>query len=324
MHALSRYNPPPASFPMRILYVIDPLDSLNLETETSLLMMEEAARRGHENSISTIDDLYLTEHAARARTHPIALDLARRPFYRLGDAHDRALGEFDLILMRKDPPVDARYLAATFVLERAAALVPVINDPVGLRTVNEKLLPLAFPGLTPPTLVTNDRTRIAGFVRGHGRAILKPLDQCSGRGIRLLASEQDIPTEIEGAFVLVQQFIEAVREGDKRIFLLDGIALGAVNRVPRRPEDLANIHQGAAVVATTITPRDHTIIATVAPTLQRLGLAMAGIDVIGGHLTEINVTSPSAVRQINAVSGTHLERQLVDFLERRSRSQRVS
>lgn len=304
---------------MRFLFIIDPITSLNLDTETSLLMMEETARRGHENLIATIDDLYLSHTDARVRAQSIALDLSQRPFHRLGEPLDAALATFDLVLMRKDPPVDARYLAATFILEHASATVPVINDPVALRTVNEKLLPLSFTGLAPQTLITNDRARIAAFVRHHGRAILKPLDQCSGRGIRLLQTEQDVPeTLADERFVLVQQFIEAVRDGDKRIFLLDGQVLGAVNRVPKRPEDLANIHQGAMVVATTITARDHEIIAAVVPALHRLGLAMAGIDVIGGYLTEVNVTSPSAARQINAVSGTHIERQLVDYLERRA------
>jgi len=223
------------------------------------------------------------------------------------------------VLMRKDPPVDAQYLAATFILERAAAAVPVINDPVALRMFNEKLLPLAFPGLTPPTLVSNDPQRVAAFVREHGRSILKPLDDCSGRGIRILRTADAVPAELGGQFVLVQKFIEKVVEGDKRIFLLAGEVIGAVNRIPRGPEDLANIHQGATVAPTIITARDREIVGAVAPTLIRRGLWMAGLDVIGGCLTEINVTSPSAARQINAVSGTHIERQIVDFIERRAR-----
>ncbi|HVN86276.1 MAG TPA: glutathione synthase [Candidatus Binatia bacterium] len=303
---------------MRFLFVIDPLDSLNLETETSLLMMEEAARRGHANFICTIDDLWLTEQDAHARARAVTLSLSRQPFYTTAEPLEAALRDFDVVVMRKDPPVDARYLAATFVLERAAASIPVINNPVSLRTVNEKLLPLSFRELAPPTLVTNSADRIAAFVRAYGRSILKPLDQCSGRGIRLLPHERDVRADLGKDFVLVQQFIDAVRDGDKRIFALEGKVLGAVNRVPRRPEDLANIHQGARVEATTITPRDQEIIDRVAPTLKRLGLWMAGIDIIGGYLTEINVTSPSAARQINAVSGTHIERQLVNFLERRA------
>jgi glutathione synthase len=304
---------------MRFLYIIDPLDSLNLQTETSLLMMEEAARRGHENTVATIDDLYLANAQARGRTRTIALDFSQRSFYQLGDPRDTALDAYDLIVMRKDPPVDAAYLAATFILERAATAVPVINDPVSLRMFNEKLLPLAFPELTPPTLVTNDPQRVVAFVAEYGRSILKPLEECSGRGIHILRTAAAVPADLGGRFVIVQRFIDAVVEGDKRIFLLEGEVLGAVNRIPRGPEDLANIHQGATVAPTTITPRDREIIGMVAPTLASRGLWMAGLDVIGGYLTEINVTSPSAARQINAVSGTHIERQLVDFLERKAR-----
>lgn len=302
---------------MRWLFVIDPLDTLNLETETSLLIMEEAARRGHESSVATIDGLYLAGDEARAATRTIALDLRARPFYRLGPPQDVALSAYDLVLMRKDPPVDATYLGATFILERASAAVPVINDPVALRTINEKLYPLAFAGFHPPTLVTNDARRVAAFVAAHGRSILKPLEDCSGRGIRILPDGGAVPAALGGAFVMVQRFIEAVRDGDKRIFLLDGEVLGAVNRIPRGPDALANIHQGAAVAATSITPRERDIVAAVGPELVRRGVPMAGLDVIGGYLTEINVTSPSAARQINAVSGTHIERAIVASLERR-------
>jgi glutathione synthase len=303
---------------MRFLYIVDPLDSLNLETETSLLLMEEAARRGHENLFATIDRLYVLAGEARGVVQSIRLDLSQRPFYRLGEPADVALDACDLVLMRKDPPVDAAYAAATFILERAAVKVPVVNDPVSLRTVNEKLLPLEFPGLTPPTLVTNDARRIREFVTAHGRSILKPLDQCSGRGIQVLTADGAAPRP-DGRFVLVQEFLDAVRDGDKRIFLLDGRVIGAVNRIPRHPEALANIHQGATVVATTITARDQEIVDTVASTLVDRGLWMAGVDVIGGYLTEINVTSPSAARQINAVSHANVERSLVDFLEAMAR-----
>lgn len=301
---------------MRWLYVIDPLDSLNLETETSLLIMEEAAGRGHENAIATINDLYVVGDEARATTQDISLDLGRSPFYRLGPARDEALGAFDLVLMRKDPPVDATYLGATFVLERAAARVPVVNDPVGLRTINEKLFPLSFPGLHAHTLVTNDARRVAAFVAEHGRSVFKPFEDCSGRGIRILNAANEVPPALEGGFVVVQRFIEAVAEGDKRIFLLNGEIIGAVNRIPRHRDALANIHQGATVAATEITAREREIVATVGPELVRRGIVMAGLDVIGGYLTEINVTSPSAARQINAVSGSHIERLIVDSLER--------
>jgi len=299
---------------VRFLYIIDPLDGLNLETETSLLMMEEAARRRHHNYVATLEDLRLADREARARHREIALaPPGARPFYRLGEVADEALAGFDVVLMRKDPPVDDAYIAATFILEHAGTRV--VNDPVALRTANEKLLPLRFPVPTPPSLVSGDPARLREFVAQHGRAVLKPLNDCSGRGIRIVAAASDVPNE-PGGPVLVQKFIERVREGDKRILLVDGRAVGAVNRVPAHAAALANIHQGARVEATTISAEDARIVDTIAPRLVRDGLWLAGLDVIGGYVTEINVTSPSAARQINAVSGLHVERDLVDFLER--------
>ncbi len=308
---------------MHVLFVIDPLDTLNLVTETSLLLIEELARRGHAASIATLADLYLSDQGAGARTQSIRLTLTQQPFYTLGAATEHRFGDFDLVLMRKDPPVDAHYIAATFVLERAAAEVPVINDPVSLRTVNEKLLPLSLPQLAPPTLVSNDARRLAAFAAAHGRVVLKPLDDCSGRGIVVMddAGEQRIAAYVAArgaAYIMMQQFIAGVAAGDKRIFLLAGDAIGAVNRVPRSAAHLANIHQGARVEATTLTARDRQIVATVKPLLVARGLWLAGIDIIDGYLTEINVTSPSAARQINAVNGTHIEQTIVDWLERRS------
>jgi glutathione synthase len=306
---------------MHVLFVIDPLATLNLSTETSLLLMEELVRRGHSVAVATLPDLFLTEQGAGVRAAAIRLRLSAQPFYELGAAVDRAFTEFDLVLMRKDPPVDTAYLAATFILERAAGVVPVVNDPLSLRTVNEKLWPLSVPQFAPPTLVSSDAARLVAFARRHGRVVLKPLEDCSGRGIALVDAEQ-APQRIAahlaahaGRLLLAQRFLEGVAAGDKRILLLAGAPIGAVNRIPRSRDHLANIHQGARVEATALTARDHAIIAAVKPLLLRHRLWLAGIDVIDGHLTEINVTSPSAARQINAVSGTHVEVPIVDFLE---------
>ncbi len=307
---------------MHFLFIIDPLETLNLTTETSLLLMEEMARRGHRASVALIDDLYLSERGAGVRARGITVDLERRPFYQLDVPADHDFGDFDLVLMRKDPPVDAQYLIATMVLERASERVPVINDPVSLRLVNEKLLPLEFPEFAPPTLVSNNVERLQHFLDTHGRVVLKPLDDCSGRGIEMLdrGQEQRIPQYLAargGRHVMAQKFIAGVSAGDKRILLLEGEALGAVNRVPKSAAHLANIHQGARVEATTLTRRDREIVAAVQPMLRQRRLWLAGIDVIDGYLTEINVTSPSAARQINQVSNSRVEVDIVDFLERR-------
>jgi len=307
------------------LFVIDPLDTLNLSTETSLLLVEEVARRGHVASVATIADLYLTERGPAVRARPITLDLSRQPFYALGPALDHAFSDFALVLMRKDPPVDESYVVATHILEAACREVPVVNDPVSLRTVNEKLLPLMFPQFAPPTLVSNDAGRLLAFAAAHARIVLKPLEDCSGRGIALIdaaAAATVVPEYLAargGRHVLAQAFLEGVTAGDKRILVLAGEILGAVNRVPRSRDHLANIHQGARVEATTLTDRERAIVAAVTPVLLARRLWLAGIDVIDGYLTELNVTSPSAARQINAVSGTHIEGPMVDWFERFAR-----
>jgi glutathione synthase len=313
---------------MHVLFVIDPLDSLNLETETSLLLIEELTRRGHVVSVADLGDLYLTERSAGACVRRIRIDLARRPVYECAPPQDARFGDFDLVLMRKDPPVDAAYVAATFVLERAALEVPVVNDPVSLRNLNEKLLALSVPDYAPPSLLSADGDRLAAFARAHGRIVLKPLDECSGRGI-VFVDGTDARAPIAaylarrgGRPVVAQRYLPGVAAGDKRIFLLEGEPIGAVNRVPAHPDALANIHQGARVEATTLSQREREIVAALRPLLHAHRLWMAGIDVIDGHLTEVNVTSPSAARQINAVSGSHIEVPIVDFLERVARENR--
>ena len=313
---------------MDVLFIIDPVETLNLSTETSLLLIEELTRRGHQVLVATVQDLYLTEQRAGVHAQPIQVDLARQPFYQLGAGTDHTFGEFDLVLMRKDPPVDADYVAATFVLERAADEVPVINDPVSLRTENEKLLPLQLPQFTPPTVVSSDPERLRAFAAKHGRIVLKPLHDCSGRGIRVVEGSdahviEDYLSARGGSVVMAQKFLHGVAAGDKRIFLLAGDPIGAVNRVPCSPDHLANIHQGARVEATTLTARELAIIAAVKPLLVQRHLWLAGVDVIQGHLTEINFTSPSAARQINAVSGTRIEVPIVDFLLRHHRQARA-
>lgn len=308
--------------PVNVLVIIDPLDSLNLATETSLLLIEEMTRRWHRCAVATVGDLFLTERSAAVRAAGITLNLAARPFYRLEAAQDCEFGEFDLVLFRKDPPVDETYLTAAAILERATAVVPVVNDPRSLRSVNEKLLALEAPGFAPPTLVSNDPARLAVFAAEHERIILKPLTDCSGRGIAIVeargaaAALGKYLAAQSGRYVVAQRFLPGVAAGDKRIFLLDGEIIGAVNRIPPGPDRLANIHQGASVAPTDITAREHAIVAALRPVLRARGLWLAGIDVIDGWLTEVNVTSPSAARQINAVSGTRIEVPIVDFLER--------
>jgi glutathione synthase len=309
-----------------LLFVLDPLEVLILETETSLLMMREAARRGHANHVAYVRDLYLRDRESRALARPIAIDESARPYWRFGPPSDRPLGSFDMVLMRKDPPVDATYHAALTILEPAREEVPIVNDPAGLRTSNEKLLPLEIPGASVPSVLTADSEVIAAFVREHEEVVVKPLNEFSGRGItRLSIRDSALDADAVGALaahhgqhILVQRFLPEVERGDKRVIVLDGEPIGWVNRIPRPGSFRANIHQGARVEPTELSDREREIIAAARPILADRGLAMAGFDFIGGWLTEINVTSPSAVRQINQVMGKRLEVPIVDWIERRA------
>lgn len=311
---------------IELLFVLDPLEVLILETETSLLMMREAARRGHANHVAYVRDLYLRDREARALARPIAIDESTRPYWRFGPPADRPLASFQVVLMRKDPPVDATYHTALTLLEPACEAVPVVNDPAGLRATNEKLLPLEIAGAAVPSVVTADADVVAAFVREHEEVVVKPLNEFSGRGItRLSIRDTTLDAGVVGALaahhgqhILVQRFLPEVLQGDKRVFVLDGEPIGWVNRIPREGSFRANIHQGARVEPTELTEREREIIRLAAPILAARGLAMAGFDFIGGWLTEINVTSPSAVRQINMVMETRLEVPLVDWIERRA------
>jgi glutathione synthase len=205
-------------------------------------------------------------------------------------------------------------------------MVPVINDPAGLRHSNEKLLPLEIPGAAAPSVVTADPRVVADFVREHDDVVVKPLNEFSGRGIvRYSTRDSDLDADSvgglathEGKHVLVQRFLPEVKAGDKRVLVVAGEPIGWVNRLPRAGSFRANIHQGARVEATSLTDRERELIAAFGPLLAKRGLELAGFDFIGGYVTEINVTSPSALRQINQVMGEHLERGMMDWLEGRA------
>ena len=311
---------------MEILFVMDPLEVLILETETSLLLVGEAGRRGHRSAMAQVKDLSLVGRTPRARTRSIEVDEGSRPVARLGPEEDRALESYDVVLMRKDPPVDLDYFNALLMLEPAAERVPVINHPVGLRRSNEKLLPLEVPGAAVPSVVTADPRVVTEFVREHEDVVVKPLNEFSGRGIaRYSTRDSDLDAESvgglathEGQHVLVQRFLPEVEDGDKRVLVLAGEPIGWVNRLPRAGSFRANIHQGARVEATSLTDRERELIEAFRPVLASRGLDLAGFDFIGGYVTEINVTSPSAMRQINQVMGERLERKVMDWLESRA------
>lgn len=306
--------------PAKLCFLMDPWERLNLETETSLLLMDELRSRGH-------TACWLQQEGTSLRGSTVygvvAEVLSTSPF-ELGEPHRIALNDLDAIVIRKDPPFDETYLHLTYLLGFVSDHVALINSPAALRDMNEKLSTLAWADRCPDTLVTMDAMQLAEFAREHKRIVIKPLDDCSGRGIVFVdGADPALDLTLDHVirrgmqkFVLAQEYLPGVKKGDKRVFLVDGVPVGWVNRVPAAGKDLANIHQGASCHATELTEQERALSQEIGKVLVAKGVILAGLDFIDGRLTEINLTSPSAVRQINAVSNTQLETTIVDAILR--------
>lgn len=310
---------------LKIGVVMDPIEKINIDRDTTFVLMLEAQQRGHEIYFMGVDDLYIRGGAPYGRYRRLQLARAT-PHYKLGEFEIGVLADLNSVWMRKDPPFDMNFFFATHLL----SLIDqnrcfVMNSPKGLREANEKLYALRFPEQVPQTLVTADMQRLKEFMEEHGgEMIVKPLDGCGGSGV-FYVNTQDRNTNaiLEAAtdngrrMVMGQRYLPEIRQGDKRIIVLDGEPLGAVLRVPLETETRGNIHVGGQVVKTEITERDSEICAALAPLLRQDGLYFVGLDVIGSYLTEVNVTSPTGIQEINALNGVRLESRVLDFVEER-------
>ncbi len=305
---------------MRTLFVMDPLARLNVSGDSTYMLMRETTARGFEAAWCTPDDLWIASGQAHARVQEVRTT-AEPPHFHTGRVHDVALGTFDCVWMRKDPPFDMAYIFATYLLEMVPPTTLVLNRPSSIRSFNEKLFALQFPTLGPDTLVSRDADRIVAFVEGleSGRAVLKPWDGNGGRGVlvthagdRNLRSMIELLTQEGRVAILAQAYVPGIADGDKRIILVDGTPMGAMLRVPSEKDHRGNMHVGATVRATTLTEADSRICDAIGPRLREEGLVFVGIDVIGGCLTEINVTSPTGIQEIARLSGTRLEAAVVD------------
>jgi glutathione synthase len=302
---------------------MDPVDKLNIDKDTTFVLMLEAERRGHEVYFMEVDDLFVRGGTPYARYRRLQLKRAT-PHYHLGDFVTGRLEDFDSVWMRKDPPFDMKFFFATHLLsliDRSKCFV--MNNPDGLREANEKLYALRFPEQIPQTLVSSDMQRLREFMDElGGEMIIKPLDGAGGSGVFYL-NQQDRNTNsiLEAAtdngrrLIMGQRYLPEIRQGDKRIIVLNGEPLGAVLRVPLESETRGNIHVGGQCVKTEVTARDREICGALSPLLRADGLYFAGLDVIGSFLTEVNVTSPTGIQEINALDGVCLESQVVDFVE---------
>ena len=289
---------------------MDPIEGINIEGDTTFLMMESAQARGHSLFVYTTDTLAMDEGRVFARGRNVTVQRRVGDHATLGDYKRVDLAAFDVILLRQDPPFDMNYIDSTFFLEKVHPKTLVVNDPVHVRNAPEKLFVTDFPGLQPPTLITNDREAIADFRRRHGDVVLKPLNGRGGSGVtRHLADDPnlesllEIHAELSPEPVILQKFLPSVTKGDKRILLVDGEPVGAINRVPQKGQIRSNLAVGGRAEAVDLTPRDREICAAIGPELKARGLLFVGIDVIGDYLTEINVTSPTGAVALKAFSG---------------------
>ncbi|MEL6321065.1 MAG: glutathione synthase [Cyanobacteria bacterium J06626_14] len=317
---------------MKYLFVIDPISALDPGHDTSVALMEAAQTLGHSIWIAETKNLWVADGKAwgaltAVTFKPVELKDGRwvvtQPWFTLGDRTSMTLESMDAIFMRIDPPVDTAYLYTTYILDYVdPAKTLVVNSPNGVRLANEKMYALQFQDVIPETIVSQDKQVIRQFVETHGSAVVKPLGGKGGEGIlfiqagdRNFNSLVEISTQYNQLPIMIQKFLPAASEGDKRIIMLNGEPIGAVNRIPSGDDFRGNMAVGGRVAAVDITERDRHICTVVAPALRRDGLMFVGLDVIGGYLTEVNVTSPTGIREIDRLSGTQLGVKVIQWIE---------
>ena len=309
-----------------VAVVMDPIGGIRIGKDTSFAMLLEAQRRGHRLHYVSPGGLWLDGSRPMARLATLEVRDDPTDWHRLGPVQARALADMDVVLMRSDPPVDANYLHDTHILSLAQAEgVLVLNDPRGLRDLNEKLGALLFPQCCPPTRVSRDVAGLRAFVAEQGEAVLKPLDGMGGRSIfRVRAGDPNLnvilETLTEGGrqLALAQRFLPEIEAGDKRILLVDGEPVPyCLARIPQGDEFRGNLAAGGRGEGRPLSDRDRWIAAQVGPELKRRGMLFVGLDVIGDWLTEVNVTSPTCVRELDAQFGLNIAGQLFDALEAR-------
>lgn len=308
---------------VRVAVVMDPIAKINFKKDTTLAMLWAMRDRGWSISYIEPQDLMIEQGEAWAFMQPLEVFNDPAHFYELGERMAEPLARLDVILMRQDPPFTMNYIYATYLLEMAeAAGVLVVNRPQALRDFNEKLHALRFPQFCPPHVVTNDAQRLRSFHLAHGDVILKPLDGMGGASIfRLRADDPNVSVVIETLtdhgqqWIMAQRYVPEITQGDKRILLVDGEPVDfALARIPAAGETRGNLAAGGRGVAQPLSARDREIANTVGPWVCQQGLLFVGLDVIGDYLTEINITSPTCVREIDDQQGTHIAVQLMDVI----------
>ena len=308
---------------LSIAIQMDKVESLQIAGDTTFALGLEAQKRGHSLWYYTPDLLSLNEGIICARGHEITFYDQVGAHFETGVTKTKSLHNFDIILMRQDPPFDMAYITATYLLEMLDPKTMVVNNPAEVRNSPEKLLVTLYPDLMPTTLISRDIEAIKAFRYKHKDIIVKPLFGNGGAGVfRIQPSDQNLNSLLEMFFcinhepVMVQAYLPAVSNGDKRIILVDGNPAGAVNRIPNDGEVRSNFHVGGIAAKASLTKRELEICTTIGPELRRRGLLFVGIDVIGDYLTEINVTSPTGIRELEDQVGLNLGKELIDAVAR--------
>ncbi|MFN3743914.1 MAG: glutathione synthase [Hyphomicrobiaceae bacterium] len=310
--------------PLKIACQMDPIDRIDILGDSTFAMLLEAQKRGHELFYYTPPNIALDGERLMARGATLTVEDRVGDHYKLSNPRRVDLGTWDVVLLRQDPPFDMAYITTTHLLERIHPRTLVVNDPAHVRNAPEKVWVLEFQDLMPPTLVTRSAEDVKEFRARHKDIIIKPLYGNGGASIfRVREDDTNLNSLIElfqTVFrepFMVQQFRPEVRAGDKRIILVDGEVAGAINRVPAPDETRSNLHVGGRAAPTELTPRDLEICARLGPLLKARGLIFTGIDVIGPYLTEINVTSPTGIRQVKAFGGNDIAAMIWDAVERK-------
>lgn len=313
--------------PVKIAFLMDDISTISPTKDSTLALMIEAQKRGWELYYFQLDDLVMKGDSPEALMFQVKVMPSPQSWYELGESSCRALTDMDVIMMRKDPPFNLDYITATYILERAQEMgVMVLNDPKSLRDENEKIFAMRFPLCCPPSLLSRSMNEIKAFLEEHKKIVLKPLDLMGGRSIFVL--EHNDPncgviiehmTQKGSHFVQAQKYIPEIQQvGDKRIILIDGEFFPyAITRIPKRGDHRGNISAGARVEGVQLTERDRWICNQIAPVLKAKNIHFAGIDIIGDYLTEINITSPTGIQEIDKIFGTNLAGELIDAIEQR-------
>ena len=303
---------------------MDPIETIDIDADSTFVLALEAQRRGFALFHYLRQDMTLKGGRVHARARPLVVRRERGNHATLGAPESIDLATMDIVLMRQDPPFDMAYITATHLLEHIHPETMVVNDPIHVRNAPEKLFVTHFGDLMPATLITSDRAEVVEFREAHEDIIVKPLFGNGGAGVfhigpgdENLNALLEMFTDLYREPIIVQRYLPEVREGDKRIILVDGVAAGAVARIPAAGEARANFHAGGEARKSPLSARDREICEAIGPALQEKGLIFVGIDVIGDYMTEINVTSPTGLQEINRLDGVTLESDIWDVIERR-------